>query len=626
MKKASQHHLSANIAGAAAARLKTSEIVFVAALLTLMAALSLASICRESITYDEVAHIPSGLSYWQQHDTRLNAEHPPLLKMIAAIPLLFTGARADYSDPSWCGSGGLECQWEFGKKFFQVWNRDAFQKIVLLARLPMAGLMLLLGWTIYKLARALAGPRGAAVSLTAFATSPFYLGYGPLVITDIGLCLFVLLSAWTLASLWQRPGLRKLFAFAFSTAGALLTKFSGLLVLPALLLFVLWMWWRRPSSGPLRPRVGYMAGGVFLAAFLSYIFYWLTCFRSSPAELANLRFHAITNYRAPERVLLFTTKFLNAHPGWTKPLQPLWLYLTGIGYLNAGLSRPTYLLGVHHWHGVWYYFPTVMLFKLSPGMLLLLALLIALAILRGRRKTLDLPAGENNRAHFAALISYLIVFSAAAMRSRLNIGIRHFSIPITILVVLIAYVVPLAASLLAPRINRLAQAAVALLAASCIVSALLAYPYYISYYNCFRMDTPKQEIVAESNLDWGQSLPAVAEFAAKHGAHPVYMDTMSPLDPDAYVPGSVPWQCDDPAPSAPEWAAVSADYLLKRPPTCIGLMRYQHWQVAGGSMYVFRITDSSYAVEEENWRKQHPNLTVRPATLKAIDAPSPKQP
>src|SRR5215472_12013061 len=160
--------------------------------------------------------------------------------MIAALSLLFTNVRADYNDPSWCESGWTDCQWTFGSKLFRDWNPGRQQRIVFLARLPMLLMTLLLGWTIYRMARALAGPRGALLSLTVFVASPLYLGYGPLVITDIGLCLFVILSAWTIADLWTNPNWRNLTAFALATAAAFLSKFSALLLLPALLLFCVW--------------------------------------------------------------------------------------------------------------------------------------------------------------------------------------------------------------------------------------------------------------------------------------------------------------------------------------------------------------------------------------------------
>src|SRR5947207_5488281 len=73
---------------------------------------------RESATVDEVAHVGAGLSYLQRLDLRLNPEHPPLGKVLAAIPLALRGAHADYSGPAWTVSDGFfaafGAEWIFG--------------------------------------------------------------------------------------------------------------------------------------------------------------------------------------------------------------------------------------------------------------------------------------------------------------------------------------------------------------------------------------------------------------------------------------------------------------------------------------------------------------------------------
>jgi predicted membrane-bound dolichyl-phosphate-mannose-protein mannosyltransferase len=70
-------------------------------MLLFMAVLSGGAALRESVTIDEVSHIASGVSYLQKLDLRLNEEHPPLPKVLAAIPLLLRGLHADYSHISW---------------------------------------------------------------------------------------------------------------------------------------------------------------------------------------------------------------------------------------------------------------------------------------------------------------------------------------------------------------------------------------------------------------------------------------------------------------------------------------------------------------------------------------------
>src|SRR5256885_15581866 len=54
-----------------------------------------------SATSDEVAHLPAGYTYWKTHDLRLNPEHPPLAKLLAALPLLALRPKLDTTWPEW---------------------------------------------------------------------------------------------------------------------------------------------------------------------------------------------------------------------------------------------------------------------------------------------------------------------------------------------------------------------------------------------------------------------------------------------------------------------------------------------------------------------------------------------
>src|SRR5690348_16552367 len=87
-------------------------------LLAMMALLAGGAARRESVTIDEVAHVGAGVSYLQKLDLRMNEEHPPLAKVLAAIPLVIKGVHADYSHLSWTFSGGFFHQylgeWVFG--------------------------------------------------------------------------------------------------------------------------------------------------------------------------------------------------------------------------------------------------------------------------------------------------------------------------------------------------------------------------------------------------------------------------------------------------------------------------------------------------------------------------------
>src|ERR1700730_7960365 len=62
-------------------------------LLALFAAELVLSARQQSQTFDEACHIFAGYRSWKNFDFGINPEHPPLVKLIAAIPLLHLPLR-----------------------------------------------------------------------------------------------------------------------------------------------------------------------------------------------------------------------------------------------------------------------------------------------------------------------------------------------------------------------------------------------------------------------------------------------------------------------------------------------------------------------------------------------------
>jgi hypothetical protein len=184
--------------------MKNIRAVVAALLLLLMGILAGGAALRESITVDEVAHIGAGVSYLQKLDMRMNVEHPPLAKVLAAIPLVVRGVRADYADISWSisnrGFGGIFGQWCWGHFLALRWN-DA-RSTVLWARVPMLVLTLILGVFVYRYASELGGPWGGLLCVAAYVATPTFLVFGPLVLTDIPVTFVALLTLWSFAWLW----------------------------------------------------------------------------------------------------------------------------------------------------------------------------------------------------------------------------------------------------------------------------------------------------------------------------------------------------------------------------------------------------------------------------------------
>src|SRR5207244_2419086 len=66
-----------------------------------------------SATNDEAVHLAAGYSYWQTRDFRMNPEHPPLAKLIAALPVWFLHPKFDTAGNDWKTAD----QYPFGFRF-----------------------------------------------------------------------------------------------------------------------------------------------------------------------------------------------------------------------------------------------------------------------------------------------------------------------------------------------------------------------------------------------------------------------------------------------------------------------------------------------------------------------------
>ena len=89
--------------------------LFVGLLLTAMLLQAVLSMRLLSATTDETAHLPSGYSYLETGDLRLNPQHPPLIKLLAALPLLALRPQLKLQDPAWTASPPDEMA--FGYRF-----------------------------------------------------------------------------------------------------------------------------------------------------------------------------------------------------------------------------------------------------------------------------------------------------------------------------------------------------------------------------------------------------------------------------------------------------------------------------------------------------------------------------
>src|SRR4030043_1509434 len=172
-------------------------------LVALMLFLAIVSQKQESAIMDEVAHIPAGYSYLTQQDMRLNPEHPPLLKDLSAIPLLFIyGINFPSQLKSW--KDEVNSQWDFGFSFLYYSNNDA-DKIIFWSRLPMLLLLIALGFFIYKWTKELYGKWAAFFAVFLFSFSTTFIAHGRYVTTDVGAAAAFFIAPYFFIRWIQRP-------------------------------------------------------------------------------------------------------------------------------------------------------------------------------------------------------------------------------------------------------------------------------------------------------------------------------------------------------------------------------------------------------------------------------------
>jgi hypothetical protein len=267
-----------------------------------------------------------------------------------------------------------------------------------------------------------------------------------------------------------------------------------------------------------------------------------------------------------------------------RPLMPLWLYFRGLLLMLVMGSRPTFLLGRDYAHGVPFYFPVVFVLKSTLGFLLLLLLTAALGLRCRRLGKSMIPQAV--RPHWRVLTIGFFVFLAACVLSRLDISIRHFMIPIALLILMLAPLPRMIGALPRPRIL---QVICVTLTASCFVPILLAYPYFFPFVNSLAFGYPPYYLLNDSNVSWNEGLPEVEGFARQEQLTEIRIDWASLSDPALVVPGAQIWDCQAPADrDAGQWVAVTAVSILENR-NCGYLQRYPHRALAGGAFYVFKL-------------------------------------
>lgn len=566
--------------------------------------LSLSSSLKESAIMDELAHIPAGYGYVRHLDYRLNPEHPPLVKALAAVPLLFQNLNFPTESSAW--TKDINGQWEAGAKFLYESGNDADQ-IINWARGGPILLTLILIIFIYVWSRELMGRYWALIPAFLFSFSPTVLAHGHYVTTDVGATLGIFLATYYFVKSLFEPNQRNIFLAGIAFGIAQLMKFSAVLLIPFFIFLAIIFYFWRIKSEWYEPSIVAKMKKVLLIIFLclrqlviiffiGYILVWLIYFIFTINYPVERQVYdtttTLTSFAGGPDPNLETCKLssnismsrrtrciaeINILMSGNRLLKPLAQY--GLGVLmvmqRSSGGNTGYFLGEVSSVGWWYYFPVVFLLKepIPSLLLILIALLFSIAHITKRilsnGKSFVKIFIDYLGTHFSefSMISFVVLYWAYSIKSPLNIGIRHIlpTIPFIYILSAGAFKKWFNSSSINLKIKFLKNIILALILIWYITESLVIAPHFISYFNQFGGGTSKgYQYVTDSNYDWGQDLKYLKEFVEKEGISKIAIDYFGGGSPKYYLGNkSEGWWSSkgNPKDSGIEWMAASINSL-----------------------------------------------------------------
>lgn len=186
-------------------------------------------------------------------------------------------------------------------------------------------------------------------------------------------------------------------------------------------------------------------------------------------------------------------------------------------------GRATFLLGTYSMVGRWSYFPVAMLVKTPLATLVaLLGVAVYWIFVRGTRLI-----AWNCIAFFLVPVVYL----AVAVSSDLNLGIRHVLPVYPFLFIAIG----VTAADAVRRFHKPAIIAIAIVLIGLAAESLSAYPDYIPFFSvAFGGWREGPNLLGDSNVDWGQDLPALAAWQQDHPRNQLFLGYFGSADPRYY--------------------------------------------------------------------------------------------
>jgi len=445
-------------------------------LLTIFLILAYSSMINNSATFDEPNFITAGYSYWTAEDFRLNAEHPPVAKLLAGFPLQFMTPEPvlNTTSPHWIHAADpmymFEHQWDLSGDFLYSGVNDA-EKIIFFARLPFLLIGILLGLYVYRWAKELYGQYAGLFALFLYSLCPNMLAYTQLVITDFVFTAFFFITMYYFWRWRSERKIRDVILSGIFFGMALASKFSAVYMIPiiGILIGAEWIFHYKSKTFNFQKQIQHDCVGVALASVVALV------------VIAAMYF------------------FIHARDYFLVIAFTIWRSVSG---------HLAYLLGSYSSQGWWYYFIVVFFSKTQSSLIILLfVLLFLLCVFKKWRR-------ENFCVDLILIIPPVFYF-IAFMFNYINIGIRHILPIYPFLFVFVSKAVMLEFE--REQTKKIWKVILFLLLVWYAASTFFIAPHFLSFFNDF-VSGPENgpNILLDSNIDWGQDMNRLEQWIEKN--------------------------------------------------------------------------------------------------------------
>jgi len=433
-------------------------------LLAVMAALLVSSSRHKRFVYDEYDNVSYGF--------RFLTKGPGVPPLGQRMPVLVLNALA-------CVARGCE--------------RDALDESEAARLAVRAGSMVFalgLAVLLFRWAGQLFGPLGGLAALWLAVFDPTLLAHGKQVTSDVAVAFFMTAAVYAYSRWREDPRAAPGVLCALATAGAILSKFTGLLLVPILALLAasdLVRAWRKDRTMMSAPHV--RRGLLHAAAFAILV-----------VAVINAAYLFRGSFRSAATYEWESTAF-RTHATWPVPIPLPRVFVQGLDYSSWLQETPdvargfNYVLGELNRDGRWYAFPLMILLK-TPLAVFVLAVL-------GARS----PGPPGLGALLGIPFAVVLAFFSLCVQPQLGIRYVLPAIPFVIL----------AAARAAADLHGHRRWLVPLLLVWQAASTLSYHPHFIPYFNeLIGRRVNAYRYLADSNLDWEDHGYFIAEFQRRH--------------------------------------------------------------------------------------------------------------